>query len=213
MSAWKQGHKHKCMALCSRYDAFEKSLKVVDDAHNSIATTTKVGIALSDEFDYLVLSTSVSFGCISKQRLMGYVGYEAGEVEEELGEPSMEFFYDNLGQIVRGEFWFYEKADYTIYREANLTHEAELCYFVCLCNIMCTGLVGVDPDLFRTKFPKNSVAMLGMKFFGEGLAMPASVFLQLYRKGRGSTSSTDRFRLQRENRNDCIRQFIKHLHK
>lgn len=55
-SAWKDGHKIACTSLESRYMEFQRSLKTVDDAHNSEDMgMAKYGIKLNDGVDYDVL--------------------------------------------------------------------------------------------------------------------------------------------------------------
>jgi len=209
VSAWKQGHKLKCNALRSRYAAFEKSFKTIDDANknptdSAAAAVIECGIALSDEVDYAVLRMITVLPGL----------YEGTEWGKQLGGRQMEIFYKNIARIARGEFWFYDDADdaaYAVHKEANLTHEKENEYFMGLCMFMGYDYVEMSPSI---EFDESSSFVMGMKGLSYGgVMMPASTFIQMYKQGRGATDSTDRFRMRREVRNQCIRDFVDKFHK
>jgi len=201
ISAWKQGHKLKCSALRSKYAAFEKSFKTVDDAYKipidsaAAAAVIECGIALSYKVDYAVLRH------ISLMP-SPYEGVECGKI---LGEPQMEVFYKNIVRVDRGEFWFYDDAAYADYKEANLTQENENTFFELLCTFMCYDFFGISPS---STFPESSAVMRIKDRYG-GVGMPASTFIRMYKLDGGAADSTNRrFRMRREVRNETIRSFV-----
>lgn len=183
----------------SRYAAFEESLRIVDDAHDSANVSAMgSGIVLSDEIDYRVL-------CLTFAMESPYKGTWA---EEALGEPSMKTFYENLERIVQGQRWFYKEACDMAYRELHLTHETEILYFIALCTFLTYDYFGIFPS---SEFDEGSYVMRIKDKYGA--AMPATQFLRLYQSGRLTEDFTDRFRLRRETRNTSIFDFMENFHK
>eukprot|EP00555_Chaetoceros_dichaeta_P011468 CAMPEP_0198262182 /NCGR_PEP_ID=MMETSP1447-20131203/10742_1 /TAXON_ID=420782 /ORGANISM="Chaetoceros dichaeta, Strain CCMP1751" /LENGTH=367 /DNA_ID=CAMNT_0043950337 /DNA_START=3 /DNA_END=1103 /DNA_ORIENTATION=- len=180
VSAWKNGHKLKCNALRSRYAAFEKSFKTVGDAYknpvdSAAAAMIECGIALSDEIDYRVLGLLVS----------NPTPLEGHELIKKHGGAQMEFFYKNIARVARGEFWFYDDADvddaaYAVSKEVDLKEKH---YFMLLCSLMVYNYVEMAHNI---KFGESSCVMR-MKDENEGVGMPASRFIEIYKSGRRAT--------------------------
>jgi len=169
----------------------------MDDAHDPDTPPIVDGLTLSEEIDYKVLA-------------MAYVmesPYSGTWAENQ--QPSMKSFYDNLGRVFRGEWWFYDDTDEAAYREACTSHEEESDYFLVLCLFMCYDYFADGTSL--PQFTESSYVMLMRDDFGA--AMPATRFNELYASGRAAKGSTDRFRLRRETRNDCIHEFMERFHK
>ena len=130
---------------------------------------------------------------------------------EENQQPSMKNFYDNLGRVFRGEWWFYEDTDGVAYQEvvSSHSHDEEFHYFMMLCVFMCYDYFADDT---LPHFTDSSFVMRKSDKFGA--AMPSARFIEIYSSERAAEDSIDRFRLRRETRNNCIRRTsIESFHK
>lgn len=115
----------------------------------------------------------------------------SGEHELALGTPSMKAFYDNLGRVSRGEWWFYDNttspSEYKEFRDANgETGLAEADYFWMLSAFLsfdqfkyAAAACGTkDPEVITSMFSSTSYVMESSKAFG--IPMPAERFLEMY---------------------------------
>jgi hypothetical protein len=178
-----------------------KSIKAVDDAHASANSqaATQCGIALYCEMDYNVLQVSH----------IQPSPYEGTDAEEELGEPSMDAWYKNLGRVIRGEFWFYEDANEVAFREAHLSLEQLTKYYGMLSHHMCYDYESVAPA--GEVFGETSCVMRTKEEMG--VAMPSTTFIEMYQLGQQTVDTIDRKRLRRETRYQTINNFIDEWHK
>mmetsp|Transcript_18951 Transcript_18951/g.31890 ORF Transcript_18951/g.31890 Transcript_18951/m.31890 type:complete len:625 (-) Transcript_18951:1419-3293(-) len=185
VEAWKQGHKTACKNLRSKFEEFQKSLKIVDDAHDGKETVVSEGFVLNDGVDYDVLRRTT---------LRSRVINPAGKTVE-IGSRSMEHFYDNLGRVVRGEWWFFPEADEAAYNREIKSGKDDGAVFRSLCDSMTYS---------------SGSQMLTIPITAS--SMPASRFLEVYHETGGSYGDKDKKRLRRDKRNLAYSAFVKKYH-
>ena len=195
VAAWKQGHKPACKNLRSKFDEFQKSLKIVDEAHDDDGKTGVLeGFTLNDGVDYDVLRrTTLRVGVMTPD----------GE-KVEFGLRSMEHFYDNLGRVVRGEWWFFPDADETTYKQEIEGGKDDGEVFRSLCDFM---TYSSESDVLSV-----SGEMLFLQTKNQTTFMPASRFLEKYHETDASFGKKDKKRLRRDMRNSAYSAFVKKFH-
>jgi len=153
---------------------------VIDDA---VACGSVNGVPVNGDFDYYMAA--------QLHQTPYSTFYES---VENLLQPSMKMFYENLGLIHRGEFWVFSPEeigsleDYEAHMVAR-DADFEYVYYSYLANMMFYDLLneldGAKLDSFR-----NNVAFMKTE---HGIAMPAERFLEYYasfelrRNGRDSS--------------------------
>jgi hypothetical protein len=195
VKAWKGGHKKACQNLNQRLELWMESLNVVDAAHESGMLH---GIQLHADLDYRILSAMYSVPS----------PYALSSCGDDLGEPSMKAFYENLGRVIRDEWWFYDNtsgvAEYKEFVEAyGKTGDEEGDYFLMLSIFLAydyfkaaaTGDGAHDPEVITSMFDSTSCVMGSSEAFG--MQMPAWRFLEMYNTSRRITTSCDRLRIRR----------------
>jgi len=222
LAAWKTGHKDKCDALRSRYTSFQSSLSTIDKMYSSFSggsnPPTIHNIGLSDEFDYNLLDMIFSMTSPHLETPDGDDIY--------LQYPSMEVYYQNLGRVIRGEWWFYTNAVYDKNYKRRVQKEVseEINYFLYLCILLCYDYFqstkealqlteDPSPALVTSRFTEDSFVMTMKE--EHGAAMSVERFITIF-KGNPNikcSSSIDRNRLRREVRYRSVHNFVKKFHK
>jgi hypothetical protein len=209
--AWKSGHNAKC-ALLKKHDAsFRESLRTVDEAHERGGIIH--GIHLSDQLDYRLM----------KLMLVTSNPYSGTTAEAMLG-PAMKFFYENLGRVARGVFWFYPDSDSLVDYKEKLERRSstdnpltEYVYFIQLSEFLCYDFFGFAAD-HRAPDPTAESFKEGV-FFNRakqqfGMPMPAERFIELYKKGLKSEGDEDcRKKTRRQFRDATSMELRKQFHK
>ena len=228
-NAWKGGHKQKCKMLEEKNIAFLESLDTVDRAHE---TGTLEGTRLNYYLDYNFASQ------IFTQPLPPYSRFRVASNDASTDlfvspqGPSMKFFYENLGRVLRGEWWFYRSTDsleaYTAKHRSDgssyyLSSKVDWLYFVDLFHCLCYDIFGCvaefagesdsDREQLMNFLVENSVATAAKDTMGA--AMPSERFIELYKRlsKSGECGLHVRNRLKSNKKAETLKFFRDNLHK
>jgi hypothetical protein len=209
--AWKSGHKAKC-ALLKKHDAsFREALRTIDETYERGGIIH--GIRLSDELDYRVMNA-----------MLFIPNPYSGTASEAVPGRAMKCFYENLGRVFRGEFWFYPDSDYLSlvdYKEklerGSSTDLSELNYFISISVFLCFDYFGMTadhgaPDPTAETFGEGAVVNRIKQLFG--MPMPAERFIELYKNSVKSEGDEDRRKkTRRQFRDSTSMELRKVFHK
>lgn len=192
-SAWNKGHRHQRKLLECKNTALNDSLKVMDEYYSLGNENSFVENGLS-------LSVKIDIGALEVAFI---VGLPLGKEDQiKWGIPSMSQYYANLERVALGEDWFFPNASDAHYREVRLGEEGEFDYFIALCNFLC-----FDYGMIMNGIVQKACALM----FG-GVEMPATIFMEIYRRGRKVEDPADRFRLRREHMRKFLQCFMEKFH-
>lgn len=183
-SAWHEGHKNTCQTHKQIYDATLEQLDIVDAAHE--AGGTMHGIYLNDEIDYRTVMIM------------------AGEVEDGMKGPSMEYFYENLARIDRGEWWIFNNPDSLNDFGDNRSTLAGITKVLCydLHNYVASRNDGkVDSSAIESLFGPDSEVMKQSR--DPGTKMPAEYLINFYGCRRPNNKLSDSSSRQK------LKQYVK----
>jgi hypothetical protein len=200
-SAWNGGHKEKCKQLEMKYKLFTKSVAALDAAHET------------GEMRCRLLMFMYTCPVFPHEEAENRVTTEipAG--------PSISTFYENLGRVLRGEWWLYADPDSKANFFAKCTDANG--YFFGLATLLSYDLFGYtatkygsdDATCVATHFGRSHFFTGVLEEFGGGGVMSAELFLELYNFHNRSTDITDRKRLRRQSKTDCLVTFRNQFHK
>jgi hypothetical protein len=209
--AWKGGHKKTCKDLSEKWKSWKASLSAVDAAH---ASGILYGIQLRAELDYRLLSSIYAMPS----------PFAGTSCEHELVGPSMDVFYENLGRVIRGKWWFYDDtASLSGYKEflqtSRKTLEEEAHYFAMLNFFLLFDyfkhaaiVSGIqDPDLITAMFDSSSFVGRSSQDFG--IPMPADRFLELYKGNNTATRKDERLGIRKHMNSSALKDFRDSFHK
>ena len=108
----------------------------------------------------------------------------------DVGKPSMQNFYNNLGRVVRGEWWLHPNADEAAYMDQIRSGKEEGELFRAHCSVMTYDDESELNDGGASNFyeTKNQAT----------LPMPASRFLYIYGSSHESFGEADKKRWRKE---------------
>ena len=194
-AAWRSGHKAKCAVLKKKHDAFLESLQAVERAHE---TGTMEGIQLSVQLDYF--AANVIFEYTEPYPPVG-VQSDDPSMNHECASPqgpSMKYFYENFGRVLRDEWWFYSSTAMEEYRTKlsgdpfcyYLRTEIDQDYFDQLLCCLSYDIFGFAAEM-AGESDFNQDALLNFLFEeslvkdakdANGIAMPAERFIEIYQR-------------------------------
>jgi hypothetical protein len=205
VKAWKSGHKKACQHLKEKHEMWNDSLGAVDAAHVSGMLD---GIQLRAGLDYLLLS----------RMPISTSPYAGASCEHFLGGPSMKTFYENLGRVIRGEWWFYQNApSASEYQEflvaSGKTAKEQHCYFFMICSFLSFDYFKhvSDPEVVTSMFDSTSFVMKSSEEFG--IPMPAEYFMSMYKSFKISASKDERLRVRTQAKARAWSDFRDSFHK
>lgn len=122
----------------------------------------------------------------------------------DVGKPSMQNFYNNLGRVVRGEWWLHPNADEAAYMDQIRSGKEEGELFRAHCSVMTYDDESELNDGGASNFyeTKNQAT----------LPMPASRFLYIYCSSHESFGEADKKRWRKEMRNEAYHAFVEKFH-
>lgn len=203
LTAWRQGHKENCELLRFKQSILDSSLQAIDAAHES---GTIHGIQLSAFLDYLMLPELI------KTRTYDSFGGS-------IGGPSMLYFYQNLGRVVRKEWWLYDencnvaRSGFSLPKNERLRQQ----YHTMLCVMLCYDYVGYEKTsgvpFSKDAFPDFASWLDGIAgMLNGGKPMSAIEFIENYTSfpnDRAFPYSGDQAKHRRQLKADameCLRQ-------
>jgi hypothetical protein len=193
-----------------KYNLYLKSVAAINAAHE---TGVIHGIRLYETVEY-------------KQLIFIFNLPVFGDAEEEaenivnsdiLAGPSMLTFYENLGRVVRGEWWLYANPDSTSDFRSKCTRKIK-CFFL-LASYLSNDLFGYtlakggrdDPTFVTSCFNRLDFLVAAPDF--HGFTMSAEAFLELYESIQRRADITDRKRMRRQCKTECLFAFRNKFHK
>jgi hypothetical protein len=205
VKAWKGGHKKACQNLKERHERWKDARSVVDAAHVSGMLH---GIQLRADWDYILLSALYSLES----------PYKNSSCERIIGGASMKAFYENLGRVIRGEWWFYHNAtsvsEYKEFIEANgKTVTDEQNYFFMLSIFLSFDYFKHEPDPEVNTSMFDSTSFVIQSSEGFGIPMPAERFVEMYKKIKIATTNDERLRVRTQTNAQTWSAFRNSLHK
>lgn len=164
LSAWKDGHKHKCCELGSKMDLFQQLIREVDKTYKNVELP---GSTSSPSLGY----RTVASYCHTPISIVDPEGYPEHFASKQLGSlsrdelegPSMSIFYSNLERIVKGDFWIFGNSTENLLRSLPEEGDEEnrsmlMFYFRGICHFLMFdevkyaekySLVLSDPEVAR----------------------------------------------------------------
>jgi len=207
--------------LKKQHDEFLESLQAVEQAHE---TGTIEGTRLDVLTDFRCASMNVEDG-------RAYTGLRniSDDSPVEVEGPSMKFFYQNFGRVLRNEFWFYPNTDMDGYHATiggpPYSYNKDQWYFQCLVRCLSYDIVGFaekygegDPD--REAYMLNLLlehsAVKAAKD-SAGVGMPAQRFIDVYKRcsmcSMFSNDESAKNRLKSNKKAETMQFFRDNLHK
>lgn len=156
------------------------------------------GIRLNDNIDYSFASLMFQFPEFPDAYPLFSIRPLNSSMEEVFAGPqgpSMKFFYENFGRVLRGEWWFYSNSDSLHEYLAKLSPDrddssADWEYFNLLLHCLAYDIFGFVAELIgesdsdqaqlMNRLFKNSLVTAAKN--AVGVAMPAERFIELYKR-------------------------------
>lgn len=211
VEAWKSGHKTKCSILGEKHAALMESLDTIDEAHQ--AGIIVHGIRLNAKADYDVATFIVRCGCTP-------VFDES--FEDPPKGPTMKIFYNNLGRVAQGDFWFSQDAESLEVYKSKLrpgSEDDEYGQFLYLSFLLCFDYFAYcetfgatdAATVYATFSPilQYAVCAATRKW---GMPMPAERFVELYKTWK-EFDDLSRKRTRRNGKHFLLKRFRELYHK
>jgi hypothetical protein len=193
-----------------KYDLYTISVAAVDAAHEMGIVH---GIRLNHTSDYDLLAIMFLRPVFYEEEAQNNINsmVPAG--------PSMSTFYENLGRVVRGEWWLYANPDSGHDFCSKCRADKLLSYFQALATVLCYDFFGYtaakfgrnDPTFVTSHFEESSFLTNLQESFCA--TMSGEFFLEMYQLFLRPTGITDRKRWRRQRKADCLVAFRNRFHK
>ena len=214
--AWKQGgHKDKCVDMAKQHECFEKSLAILSAAHDAEIE--------QNAWPCFVLDFRALLYCLCPDSNP----WEGTMFEVAFSAPSVESYFDNLGRIRDGEFWFFPRSMDLVEYEKQVCGERGLEHNEMIFHELLEELLSFDyygyldqQGLPRSAFEEMFAFSNCSKFVQvcdiNGIGMPASRFLTIHDDARilnseKITADLDAFR--RKKNDEILKKFVQLLYK
>lgn len=207
-NAWKSGHKTKCKDLKVMHGLFLESIDAIDAAHK---TGELHGFQLNARWEYELTSAMFNIPIFDEE---GRRNHAESEVP---AGPSMVFFYENLGRVMRGEWWVFDEPDSVHDYETKCEDHSMYCR--CLGINLCYDYFGFAAAKYGVVDPAKVISISHGDLFKElgtvfGVKMPPQVFLECFKKApERRTTTKDRARLRRHHEVRSLAAFRGQFHK
>ena len=181
VDSWKSGHKNTCAAWKKAYNGIVKAQKTVGRIHAKEGANIE-GLPLNIIVDYTIAS-GTSFSNWDFHVITTDDGIHLDVPEG----PSMKHFYENLGRMVRREWWIYPTTvSLEEYNRKAQDHEPDDSFFSnFVCFVLAHDIVGfveessketgIEADVLLALVLKNSPVVCPEKH-----EMPIERFIELY---------------------------------